>query len=76
MKNDEWSLQVNLKKTDSETGNPIAADAQYEIYQSVSYTHLAAKAGSGKGGSAKRPCVAGQCGRLAAGAAQDRKSVV
>ena len=33
MKNDEWSLQVNLKKTDSETGNPIAADAQYEIYQ-------------------------------------------
>ena len=33
MKNDEWSLQVNLKKTDSETGNPIAADAQFEIYQ-------------------------------------------
>jgi len=33
MKNDEWSLQVNLKKTDSETGNSIAADAQYEIYQ-------------------------------------------
>ena len=33
MKNDEWSLQVNLKKTDSETGSPIAADAQYEIYQ-------------------------------------------
>jgi len=33
MKNDEWSLQVNLKKTDSETGNPIAADACYEIYQ-------------------------------------------
>ena len=33
MKNDEWSLQVSLKKTDSETGNPIAADAQYEIYQ-------------------------------------------
>ena len=33
MKNDGWSLQVNLKKTDSETGNPIAADAQYEIYQ-------------------------------------------
>ena len=33
MKNDEWSLQVNLKKTDSETGNQIAADAQYEIYQ-------------------------------------------
>ena len=33
MKNDEWSLQVNLKKTDSETGNPISADACYEIYQ-------------------------------------------
>lgn len=26
MKNDEWSLQVNIKKTDSETGNQIAAD--------------------------------------------------
>ena len=33
MKNDEWSLQANLKKTDSETGNQIAADAQYEIFQ-------------------------------------------
>ena len=33
MKNGEWSLQVNLKKTDSETGNQIAADAQYEIFQ-------------------------------------------
>ena len=33
MKNDEWSLQVNLKKTDSETGSQIAADAQYENYQ-------------------------------------------
>ena len=33
MKNDEWSLQVNLKKTDSETGSHIAADAQNEIYQ-------------------------------------------
>lgn len=44
MKNDEWSLQVNLKKTDSETGNPIAADACYEIYQwdSVSNKFLAA----------------------------------
>ena len=27
MKNDEWSLQVNLKKADSETGSQIAADA-------------------------------------------------
>lgn len=33
MKNDEWSMQVNLKKTDSETGSQIAANAQYEIYQ-------------------------------------------
>ena len=33
MRNAEWSLQVNLKKTDSETGSQIAADAQYEIYQ-------------------------------------------
>lgn len=33
MKNDEWSLQVNITKTDSETGNQIAADAQYEIFQ-------------------------------------------
>ena len=33
MRNAEWSLQVNIRKTDSETGNPIAADAQYEIYQ-------------------------------------------
>lgn len=33
MKNGEWSLQVNLKKSDSETGNQIAADAQYEIFQ-------------------------------------------
>ena len=44
MKNDEWSMQVNLKKTDSETGSQIAADAQYEIYQwdSVSNKFLAA----------------------------------
>ena len=43
MKNDEWSLQINLKKTDSETGSQIAADAQYEIYQwdSVSNKFLA-----------------------------------
>ena len=33
MKNGEWSLQVNIRKTDSETGNQIAADAQYEIFQ-------------------------------------------
>ncbi len=43
MKNDEWSLQVNIKKTDSETGNQIAADACYEIYQwdTVSNKYLA-----------------------------------
>ena len=44
MKNDEWSLQVTLKKTDSETGSPISADTCYEIYQwdSVSNKFLAA----------------------------------
>ena len=43
MRNAEWSLQVNIRKTDSETGNPIAADACYEIYQwdSVSSKFLA-----------------------------------
>lgn len=43
MRNAEWSLQVNIQKTDSETNNPIAADAQYEIYQwdSVSNKFLA-----------------------------------
>lgn len=33
MRNAEWSLQINVKKTDSETGNQIAGAAQYEIYQ-------------------------------------------
>lgn len=33
MRNAEWSLQINVKKTDSETGNQIAGDARYEIYQ-------------------------------------------
>ena len=33
MRNAEWSLQINVKKTDSETGNHIAGDARYEIYQ-------------------------------------------
>ena len=43
MRNAEWSLQVNIRKTDSETGNQIAADACYEIYQwdSVSNKFLA-----------------------------------
>lgn len=33
MKNDEWSLQVNLKKVDSETGEQIAGNALYEVYE-------------------------------------------
>lgn len=33
MRNTEWSLQINIKKTDSETGNQIAGNARYEIYQ-------------------------------------------
>lgn len=33
MRNAEWSLQINVKKTDSETGKHIAGDARYEIYQ-------------------------------------------
>lgn len=33
MRNVEWSLQINVKKTDSETGSQIAGDARYEIYQ-------------------------------------------
>lgn len=33
MKNDEWSLQVNLTKVDSETGEQIAGDALYEVYE-------------------------------------------
>lgn len=33
MRNDEWSLQVNIRKTDSETGEQIAADAEYEVFE-------------------------------------------
>lgn len=33
MKNDEWSLQVNLKKVDSETGEQITGDTLYEVYE-------------------------------------------
>lgn len=33
MKNDEWSLQVNLKKVDSETVEQITGDALYEVYE-------------------------------------------
>ena len=37
MKNDEWSLQVNIKKTDSETGNQIAAD-EHNYYITPAYS--------------------------------------
>ena len=33
MRNDEWSLQVNIRKTDSETGETIASDAEYEVFE-------------------------------------------
>lgn len=33
MRNAEWSLQINVKKTDSETGSQIAGNARYEVYQ-------------------------------------------
>lgn len=33
MRNDEWSLQVNLVRVDSETGEQIAGDALYEVYE-------------------------------------------
>lgn len=33
MRNDEWSVQANIQKTDSETGRPIAADARFEVFQ-------------------------------------------
>ena len=54
MKNDEWSLQVNIKKTDSETGNQIAADAQYEIFQWDTVTGKYLDAGPDGGADAVR----------------------
>lgn len=33
MCNDEWSLQVNIRKTDSETGETIVSDAEYEVFE-------------------------------------------
>ena len=33
MRNDEWSLQVNIRKTDSETGETIVSDAEYEVFE-------------------------------------------
>lgn len=33
MNNDEWSLKVNLDKIDSETGNRIAVDSLFEVYE-------------------------------------------
>ncbi len=31
--NDEWSLQIKIKKMDSETGNQIAADAEFAVFE-------------------------------------------
>ncbi|MCM1440175.1 MAG: SpaA isopeptide-forming pilin-related protein [Roseburia sp.] len=33
MLNDEWSLQVFIRKTDSETGNQIASDAEFAVFE-------------------------------------------
>ena len=33
MRNDEWSLQINIRKTDSETGQQIAADAEFGVFE-------------------------------------------
>ena len=33
MKNDEWSLQVTLEKVDSETGQQIAADTEFQVFE-------------------------------------------
>ena len=33
MRNDEWSLQVRIDKRDSETGNQIAADASFAVFE-------------------------------------------
>lgn len=33
MRNDEWSLQVDISKIDSETGNVIAADSQFAVFE-------------------------------------------
>ncbi len=33
MLNDEWYLQVNIRKLDSETGKQIAADTLFEVYE-------------------------------------------
>lgn len=33
MRNDEWSLQVNISKVDSETGEQIEADAEFEVFE-------------------------------------------
>ena len=31
--NDEWSIQVNIAKIDSETHQPIAADAEFAVFE-------------------------------------------
>lgn len=33
MHNDEWSMQVDIAKIDSETGNVIASDAQFSVFE-------------------------------------------
>ena len=33
MRNDEWSLQVNISKVDSETGEQIMADAEFKVFE-------------------------------------------
>lgn len=33
MRNDEWSLQINIRKVDSETGEQIAADAEFAVFE-------------------------------------------
>ena len=33
IRNDEWSLQLGITKTDSETGQPIAAEAEFSIFE-------------------------------------------
>lgn len=33
MRNDEWSLQINIRKVDSETGEQIASDAAFEVFE-------------------------------------------
>lgn len=40
MKNEGWKLQVKLNKVDSETGNQIANDANFEVYEWDTVTQM------------------------------------